>query len=183
MKKILFITCFFTLLFVGCKQHSGKKTNNTLKQETFSKEIKSLENELYNGKADVIDFSKANKLVDKYIRYSELFPNDSNTPEYLFKASDISMNLNHPGKTISIYNTLINKYPKYKNIPTCYFLKAFVYDDQLKKFDKAKELYKLYLKKYPKGEFAKDAKMALKYLGKSPEELIKTFEAKKKKQN
>lgn len=185
MKRILLMTIALALTLSACKQNNGKsQTNSQVKSrnpQEMAKEIDTIEHQLFNEKASTINTVKAKKLVEKYMLYANTFPEDSLAPEYLYKASDISMNLNQPGQTISIYNRLINKYAGYKNIPTCYFLKAFVYDDQLKDYTKAKKFYQLYLDKYPKGEFADDAHMALKYLGKSPEELIKTFEKKNKK--
>ena len=180
MKRILVLMIWFVLVTTACQQHNKSEKSETPSRESLNLKINSIEKGLFNEKTSTINFTKANQLVDNYLRYAKLFPSDSLAPEYLFKASDVAMNLNQPGKTIAIYDKLINKYPHYKNIPTCYFLKAFVYDDQLKNFDKAKVYYKHYLKKYPRGEFADDAQMALKYLGKSPEELIKTFEANKK---
>ncbi len=180
MKKILLMLVVIGLAFSSCKQNGQKTEAEKPDAKQLIDEIKSYEQQLFSDNINNIDFDKAFKLADKYEEYATAFPDDSLAPEFLFKASDILMNLNKPGKTISDYKKLIKDYPQYKNVATCYFLIAFVYDDQLKDYENAKKYYELYLKKYPDGEFAKDAKMALQYLGKPAEELIKAFEEKNK---
>ncbi len=180
MKNIMLALALFVMILPSCKQNGGKKETAKPDAGNLLAEIKSYEKDLFGDNINNIDFDKAFKLAGKYEEYAEAFPGDSLAPVFLFKASDILMNLNKPRKTISIYNRLIKDYPAYKNVATCYFLKAFVYDDQLKDYKNAEKYYKLYLEKFPDGEFAKDAKMALEYLGKPAEELIKAFEEKNK---
>ena len=181
MKKLVIFMVLTAVVFAGCRQtNEQKKKVRTVNPEELKKEIADLEKQLFSDNSNTVDLVKSNLLIEKYTRFADLFPNDSMAPEFLFKASDISMNSNKPGKTISLYNRIIKDYPHYKNVPACYFLKGFVYDDQLKEYDKAEKYYRLYLEKYPDGEFADDAEAALKYLGKSPEELIKLFETQQK---
>ncbi len=183
MKRLALFVILAAFLGTGCRNSANdqKKEEQAVDAKTLKKEIAALEKELFGDTTGTMDLVKTNLLIEKYTRYADAFPKDSLAPEYLFKASDLAMNSNKPGKTISLYNRIIKEYPGYKNVSTCYFLKGFVYDDQLKEYDKAKKYYRLYLEKYPDGEFADDAQMALKYLGKSPEELIKMFEKEGKK--
>jgi tetratricopeptide (TPR) repeat protein len=58
------------------------------------------------------------------------------------------------------------------------FLKGYVYENNLGRLDKAKAIYEEFLQKYPDNDFADDAEVSLKYLGKSPEELIEIFQRK-----
>ena len=181
MKKLAMFMVLTAFVFAGCRNaNEQKKKSETVSAEELKKEIAELEKQLFDDKSNTIDLVKSNLLIEKYTRFADLFPNDSMAPEFLFKASDIAMNSSKPGKTISLYNRIIKNYPGYKNVSACYFLKGFVYDDQLKEYGKAEKYYRLYLEKYPDGEFADDAEAALKYLGKSPEELIKLFEAEQK---
>ena len=55
------------------------------------------------------------------------------------------------------------------------FLKAFTYDNDLKKVEEARVLYNEFLKKYPNDEFADDTKFLLENLGKDDEEIINSF--------
>ncbi len=183
MKQIFILIAVVGTLAVSCRQNSGNKTKKHEKKTVaqMAKTIKLAEDTLFNSQTSSIDIQKAKALINQYIEFADAFPADSMAPNFLFKASDISMNLNQATQTIFIFNRIINQYPNYKNTPTCYFLKAFVYDDQLKDYKNAKKYYNIFLKTFPKHKFTNDARMALKNLGKSPEELIKEFEKKNKK--
>jgi tetratricopeptide (TPR) repeat protein len=56
------------------------------------------------------------------------------------------------------------------------FLKGYVYENNLGRLDKAKEIYETFIELYPNNEFADDAEVSLRFLGKSPEELIEIFQ-------
>jgi outer membrane protein assembly factor BamD (BamD/ComL family) len=180
MKKILLLFTAFIVLMSSCKQKGDSKNGSKPDAGKLLKEIQSYEKQLFNENINNIDFEKAIELANKYEEYAKAFPDDTLAPEMLFKASDILMNFGKPHRTISLFKKLIHDYPEYKKVAICYFLMAFVYDDQLKDYKNAAKYYQLYLDKYPGGEFSKDAQMALKYLGKPADELIKAFEEKNK---
>ncbi len=62
------------------------------------------------------------------------------------------------------------------------FLKGYVYENDLRDLETAKKIYEEFLVKYPDDEFADDAEISIKNLGKSPEELIKEFEEQQQKE-
>jgi TolA-binding protein len=86
------------------------------------------------------------------------------------------MNLQRPKETIALFDALLENYPDYEKTPSVLFLKAFVYEDQLRDLDHARMYYEEFIEKYPGSDFADDAEMSLKNLGKTPEELILEFE-------
>ncbi len=178
MKKIV-LFALITLLMTACGSTGTKKEKTApekLTKSELSKKIKDAETALFSDSTALeIDKKRALALASDYRLFASQYPGDSMAPEYLFKASDILMNMNRPQQTVSTFNAIISTYPDYKKLPTCYFLRAFVYDDQLKDYDAAKKYYREFLDKYPHSEFADDAEMLLKNLGKSPEELIKEF--------
>lgn len=151
--------------------------NNTEHEQERS--IEKLEAELFDEEAIFSDEGnqKALELVRLYLSYAEQNPEDTLSPAYLFKAADITMNLGDPGKAIGIYNKIIYTYPDYPKLPECHFLVAYIYENFLQNYGKATELYQQFIEKYPDNEFADDAEMSIKNMGKSPEELIKEFEA------
>jgi len=167
---LLFVIAFLLSSCAGPGEKSEKKDND------LSTSIKKLEDELYSSDQSKFDRKKAGQLIDLYTEYADKFPDDTASPNYLYKASDLSMNLRQPVETIALFNRILDKYPDFDKAPTVLFLKAFVYEDQMNDLDRAKQYYELFLKKYPDNEFADDAKVSLKNLGKSPEELIKEFE-------
>jgi TolA-binding protein len=79
-------------------------------------------------------------------------------------------------QAIEFFERLRSEYPDYPRTADALFLEAFVYDDQVKDYAKAGELYRLFIEKYPNHPFAKDAEASLNMLGKSNEDLIKEFE-------
>jgi outer membrane protein assembly factor BamD (BamD/ComL family) len=60
------------------------------------------------------------------------------------------------------------------------FFKGYVYENLIRNLDKAKEIYLQFIEKYPESDFADDAQMALQNLGKTPEQMIKEFEERRK---
>ncbi|RLD62386.1 MAG: hypothetical protein DRJ01_06205 [Bacteroidetes bacterium] len=173
MKKYFnLLTALLIIGFVSCNNQKSDKNSEISK-------IKELETQIYNESTNSINKKAVTDLLDAYSNFVKNFANDSLAPEYLFKAGEIAMNTHMGTQSVFYFNKLQNNYPTYKKIPYCIFLQAFVYDSQLKKYDKAKEYYNLFITKYPNNELVKDAKASIKNLGKSLDEIIKEFENKK----
>ena len=170
MKKYILILTALIISF-SC---SGPQENNS--ETSLQEVIDQMESKLYNGDDIQINMADAIDLINLYQEFALENPKDSLAPIFLFRASDLSMNLNRPLQTIAIFNDLLDKYPDYEKVPSVLFLKAFVYEDQLKDLDNAKMYYEEFLEKYPDSDFADDAEISLKNLGKTPEELILEFE-------
>ena len=170
MKKIIIFT-LFSALIISC-------SNN--KEKEISK-IKDLEKATLSSNTVSIDYNKAKELVDAYINFVKNYSKDSACANYLFKAANISMNIGKAQLSVELFDQIIKDYSGFNKVADCMFMKAFVYDDKLKNINKAREAYKAFLNKYPSNEFADDAQACLDNLGKTPEQLIKEFEAKQKK--
>ena len=145
--------------------------------EQDASKIKAAEDELFSAKEGFVDKEKALKLVDMYITYADTYPQDSMAVKYLFKAAEFCLNLAEGQRAIAYYNRVINEYPDFRKVPECLFLKGYVYENYLGDLDKAKATYLEFIERYPDNEFADDAQVSIQNLGKSPEELIKEFEA------
>jgi len=168
MKKMHYLFLFTGLLVVlGSCQPSRQKTE---------KSITDLENRLFN---DESGFTRAgaDSLVQAYVNFAERFPGDSMTPEYLFKAATLVMNLNMGPRSIELFNTVREKYPSYEKAPLCLFFIGYVHENILGDIDKAREHYLLFIETYPDHDFVDDAQASLHNLGKTPEEMIREFEA------
>jgi TolA-binding protein len=149
-------------------------------QSEKKQEIKKMEDVLFSDDNKMVDREKAGELIKLYVSFADQFPDDKETPEYLFKAGDMSMNLNMPQKAIQVFDRILKDYSDYEKAPQCLFLKGYVYENEIGDMNTAKKLYEDFIAKYPDDEFADDAAVSIKNLGKSPEELIKEFEAKAK---
>lgn len=169
MKRSLFTLLILTLL-VSASCHRTNKYSD----------IEKLENELY--KEDFVFDAKGREqsltLIQAYLNFAEEHPTDTAAPHYLFKAADLSMSLGDALKAINLYNKIIFTYPEFDRNPQCLFLIAFIYENYLQNYGKAKEVYENFLKQYPNHDFADDAQISIQNLGKSPEELIREFEEK-----
>ena len=135
-----------------------------------------MEDELFADESKMIDRAQANGLIDLYIAYADAYPADNHAAENLFKAGDLAMNLTMPRKAIQVFDRILNDYPNFEKAPQCLFLKGYVYENDLGDLQTAKKIYEEFLVKYPDDEFADDAEISIKNLGKTPEQLIKEFE-------
>ncbi len=149
-------------------------------QSQYDKDLRQItesENALFNNEG-MIDRSKLEPLLEQYTKFAEAYPDDTLAPVFLFKAGDMAMNTNRSVQAIQFYSRIINEYPEYVKAPEALFLLGYVYENNLGRLDRAKEIYEEFLARYPENDFADDAKISLKYLGKSPEELIEIFQQK-----
>ncbi len=153
------------LSFAACESQRTKTIKNIEKTETevFAE----------NG---TLNREKVSDLIAVYVAFADKFPADTLAPSYIFKAGDIAMNTNRSMEAIKFYDRILTDFPDYRKVPEALFLKGYVYENNLGRLDKAKEIYETFMAKYPDNEFADDAKVSLQYLGKSPEELIEIFQ-------
>jgi len=161
----LLVVSLLVVIFSACQNPRGKAVS----------QIELLENELFS-EAGMIDRAKVIELIDAYIAFVETYPADTLSPVYLFKAGDMAMNTNRSVQAIQLYGQIIEDYPDYPKVPEALFLQGYVYENNLGRLDKAKEIYERFLALYPDNDFADDAEISLLYLGKSPEELIEIFQ-------
>jgi TolA-binding protein len=119
-------------------------------------------------------------LIVDYESYATRFPKDSLAPVYLFKAAGIAMNTGDGGKAIGLFDKLLKDYPSSPKAALGLFFKGYVQENLLKNLDQAKETYLLFIEKYPDNDFADDAQASIDNLGKTPEQMIREFEARRK---
>ena len=121
-------------------------------------------------------------MVDLYKKFADQHPKDSLAPVYLYKAANLLMNSDKNDDAIALLDNIIKDYDNFGKIEEAYFLKAFIYDNNIKNINKARTAYTDFLKKFPKSDLADDAQISLDNLGKTPEQIIKEFELKMKQQ-
>ena len=165
MKRILFVL-FIATAMLSCNNQEKERTN-----------ILELEKNMVDGNG-VLNVASADKLIEAYLNYANQFPNDEISPDFLFKAVDISVAYNalNPQKTIDITNVLINNYPDFEMTPMAMFIKGFVYENQMNNYEKALDTYHHFLDKYPNNPMAADVEASIRNIGIPLDELIKTFE-------
>ena len=147
--------------------------------------IKELEKKIgsENFTLDEKGMQLADELVKEYISYADSHKDSPEAPDYLYSAADLSLNTGKNKEALDLYNQIIYKYPDYAKAPECLFLVGYIYENYFEQYGKAKEIYESFLEKYPNHDFADDAAISIKNMGKSPEELIKSFEEQNKQQD
>ena len=164
MKNTVFIIIIYSVSLYSCSPSRDKMSGEIFKMES---EIKTAQN------VDSVAFME---LLSAYQNFSSKYPGDSMTPGYLFKAAGIAAGLNRGTPAIGLYKFVIDTYPDYRKIPECYFMEAFTYENTLGNNDKANVVYNEFLVRYPDHDLTDDALAAIKFLGKSPEEMLREFE-------
>jgi outer membrane protein assembly factor BamD (BamD/ComL family) len=144
--------------------------------------IKELEKKMAAKKDGVIDKEKTKELIAAYKDFADKFPKDTASAICLFKAAQLSLNIMYAKDAIQLYDRIIKDFPDYSKTPDCLLSKGFIYETELKDLGKARQCYEDFVKKYPKHDYTDDAQVSIKNidLGKSPEDLIKEFEARDK---
>ncbi len=125
-----------------------------------------------------INRKASQQYVDACEAYALANPGDLKSADYLYKAAEIARSLRTFPKTLSIYDWIIESYPKYEKAPTTLFLKGFIIENELQNDDMAREVYEEFVDKYPSHDLADDVKFLLENLGKTNEEILELIEKK-----
>ena len=135
-------------------------------------------------KTDMNGVNKENseKYVDLCESYALVYPQDTMSANYLFKAAEISRAMQSFAKTISLYDWISMHHPDNKNAPMALFLKGFLIENELKKPEEAKEIYQKFLAKYPNHAMSKDVSFLISNIGKSDKEIMEQIDKNPKSQ-
>jgi TolA-binding protein len=150
----------FSLLFTFC----GGKTD----KELFDEAVKLSNEKKYD------DAIVAFENIETEFKESEL------APKALFESAKIYQGqvikkLNSKEsllKSIEVYKKVYENYPNSYEAENSLFMSAFIYANDLNDLENAKLAYELYLEKFPDGVLAKDARIELENLGKTPEQIL-----------
>lgn len=154
------------LLLAGCKSS----------RDRMEEQITALETRLFDTEKG---FSQtgADSLVAHYTTFAEAYPADSLAPLYLFKAATLEMNMNNGPNALALFQKIRETYSDHQNAPLCLFFMGYVQENIFGDIDKAREMYQQFIDTYPAHDFADDAQASIHNLGKTPEEMIREFEA------
>jgi TolA-binding protein len=178
--KVVVLAAIFSGI-MSCGNEEEKPVNQAPKEiprERFVAQIKKYEAEMH--KSLQLDPTTADLAVKAYDEFSFHFPNDSLTPDFIFKAGEISTANQQYKQALMYYEKITSKYPDFKLAPESLYLQGYLLDNFLNDEVRAKAIYEQVIAKYPDMPYSADAKAAIKNLGKSDEELIKEFQKKNK---
>jgi len=167
MRTRLFLFAILIMAFYSCNKQMKKdaETIKTAEAKLSGNSVK-FENFVNDGK----------KLVALYVDFARKYPSAPDAPIDLYKAGNMSVNIQNYPEALCYFDTLCLKYPKCDKVPMAIFQKAFINENYLHNLPEAEKLYKKFIADYPAHEMTPSAKASLKNLGKPVEELIKEFE-------
>ncbi|MBQ9638004.1 MAG: hypothetical protein IJV22_00415 [Bacteroidales bacterium] len=110
------------------------------------------------------DTLKAQRLMDAYANFASRFPDDSLSPHYLFRASDLAYSIANPQQSLHFLNQIISNYPEFPELSTCYFMRANAYEE-CEMNDSATAAYTEFLQLFPNDPFAEAAQFSLQNIG------------------
>ncbi|MBK9108079.1 MAG: hypothetical protein IPM92_06745 [Saprospiraceae bacterium] len=120
--------------------------------------------------------------VDACEAYALVLPNSEKSPEFLFSAAQTAKLLQTYDKCISLFDWIIEKYPTHPKAENACFMKAFLFDNDLKDTAIARKYYTEFIGKYPKSEFVDDAQILILNLGKTEEQILEEIQKKNQAQ-
>lgn len=193
MRKTVLPTALFCFFLAACNRPEEPKVsiinkdslekllevaNNkgALTRDELLKQITAGEKELFAS--EQLDVEKGKKMVSLYESYYQHYHKYPETPDFLFKAGEITENIDQPYRSIFFYTRCYEEYPAFKLNAECLFRMANLYDYKLGNYIKAKALYEEVKVQFPKTQWAKDAEAAIKLMKKSDQEMIREFEKK-----
>jgi outer membrane protein assembly factor BamD (BamD/ComL family) len=147
--------------------------------QTSKEKIEKQINELEKETSAQYNVEKMDSLSLLYQQYISEFPQDSMIAEYLYKSGRVNMILGRGAEALSDFTNLINKFPNHVHLPEAYYYKAFIYEDIMYDIALARVAYFDFINRYPNHKLVQDATLSIQYLGKSPAEIVASFEQEK----
>jgi tetratricopeptide (TPR) repeat protein len=152
------------------------------RQESAVNFLDQLANAMFPDTAGSFNKDMAYEYVDACEAYALVLPEDEKSPEFLFSAAQTAKLLQTYDKCLGLFDWIVEKYPNHSKAESAAFMKGFLFDNDLKDTALARKYYQEFLGKYPKSQFADDAEILLRNLGKSEEEILQEILDKNKAQ-
>ena len=100
-------------------------------------------------------------------------PSLAETPEYLFRAAEMSRALSQFKQMMYYYNWITEYYPQYQKMPLVLLSKGFYLETEFKRLDDARQTYQLFLEKFPDDPLANDVRALLENFNQDPVKIIR----------
>jgi len=115
------------------------------------------------------DLKLAMYLAQAYQNYEIMYPADSLSPKYLFKAGQVIENVfDDKSRAAEIYFSIYNKYPNSKAAPFALFMTGNLFHT-VKDTSHAVEMLHFFMAKYPDHQLKNDAAALIQSLGVDPD--------------
>ncbi|OIQ35898.1 MAG: hypothetical protein BM555_03870 [Crocinitomix sp. MedPE-SWsnd] len=127
------------------------------------------------GESQAPDEELLKEAITKFQDFANSFPDDPEAPDYLLKASDFSLAVKLPEKSVNILNQIITDYPDYNRMESVMYVKASHLDLDLRDTTAAKVAYQDFIDAFPESEMRPDAENRIENISLSIEELAEKF--------
>lgn len=117
-----------------------------------------------------------------YSEWGNQFHDHPSTPEYLFQAGRLAMELGRPKKAIAFFTDLHDGFPTFKKRTESAYLVGFVYDNILNDRIMAERAYDKVIELYPDTEWAATAEAMKSQLYMTDDQLIEMLKEKNQEQ-
>jgi TolA-binding protein len=124
-------------------------------KKELQEEIKKLEASVAENPID----SNLRKLLVYYQRFAEEHKTDPQAPLYLYKGAEWYFRVGNVAESSRLLELIIQKFGPNEARAEAILLAASLYEERMNLNDRAKELYELYLKEFPKGRGAERAQL------------------------
>ncbi len=163
MSRIFLIIIPLATLMVFCTTEEGRQASAY--EEVKTKEHH-LQMQIADGKSPYELTDDAQKLISSYISFYEEYPEHHESPEFLFQAGMINAELlGDSNEGIRLLKKVQRDYKEHDIAQRSLFLAGFMYDYELEKSDKAREVYTRFLELYPHSELADAVRQARDFAG------------------
>jgi len=190
MKKMILFS--LTLFFLACKPEASP-TNTVKTEDTVSKPSQRKYTDCNHSLAEAkrmdsillgqleVDPPSANRAIKAFTDYAYYCQNDSLSPVFLIKAAQVARTISNFNQAKIVLDFCIENYPHFRDRPAALFLLAQLYDEDtpLNNETEARRIYEQIIKEYPKSDWAVSAKGAIRFLGKSDEEMMREISKQK----
>jgi TolA-binding protein len=158
---------FLIILFVAAcsktsEQEYFNQAESLLKEKKYTEAIKGFENLISEYPDSRIAPKSIMQIAGLYERH-------------LIEGISFNESFN---KAAELYYSVYEKYSGSEEAPLSLFQSGFVYDNELKNYDKATRMYKLFLEKYPDHKYADIVQQSLDIMGLDPSDIINKNQSK-----
>jgi len=177
--KTYFLPLLLALALFACTSKKKEERDQKIK------EISKAKDDFYKAiDGQNIDYGLAKVLFDKYDSFVMEYPKDTLVPDFKVEQALLcSSYLGESKRAIDLYMSVVNDFPDCGKVPFALFAAADLFSTKLKDTDNAKKLYDRLIKEYPESKWAEDAKVLVKYLGMSDEEILQEILKKSGQEN
>ena len=171
MRKLFFVVTVISI--TGCNFHDQRK-------DEAIEALKKADQSQSPNQRDTSAVKKARMAVQSFVNR---FPEDSLSPSFLFELARIYQSQRQYDSSLKFLDRIYSQYPRSKVASKAVFDEGFIYSQDLKLYDRAREKYQLYLDKYSSidAKMTNDAKDEIEYMGMSPEERLQKIQEKNAK--